>query len=298
MLWTFVIAVAFTRLGILLVVRMAPRWGLLDKPDSGRKLHAVAKPAVGLALGFGVLSSGVMWLGSLYSWAALAGSLALLAVGVDDDRRPRSALCKLAAQLLIAALTVWGAQLSPDMVSLLGMEVPLHGAAYYAVAVLWIAALTNAFNLIDGSDGLAIGIAWLTAGSFALFAADTLEQQIALALLGAASVFWWYNKPSARMFLGDGGAYFVGGMLALLSLHRATTQAPGGFDLVKLGLLFLVPLGDTVYSIVRRLAVGRSILRADDQHIHHRLQRALGCWPMLILLYALTCLGVWLAWWR
>lgn len=297
MLWTFVIAMGFTWLGLLLVVRMAPRWGLLDRPDGGRKAHAVPKPAVGLALGFGVLVSGAVWLGSSYSWAALAGPLALLAVGVDDDRRPRSALWKLAAQLLIAALAVWGSHLSPDIVSLLGVEVPLPGVAYYGVAVLWIVALTNAFNLIDGSDGLAIGIAWLTAGSFALFAADTWEQQIALALLGAASVFWWYNKPSARMFLGDGGAYFVGGMLALLSLHRAT-QAPGGFDLVKLGLLFLVPLGDVVYSIVRRLAVGRSILRADDQHIHHRLQHALGRWPMLALLYGITVLGARLAWWR
>lgn len=284
-----------TWFGIVLASRYAPRWGLLDEPDNARKAHGVPKPAVGVALGVGVLSSGLLWLNESFGLVALGAALALLALGMDDDRRSRPALWKLLVQAVVATLAVWSANLPIHTLSLLGHSVDLEAAAYL-FPILWVVALTNAFNLIDGSDGLAVGIAWLIAGSMAVSTAG-VDQQIAWSLLGGISVFWWYNKPRARVFLGDGGAYFLGGMLALLSLH-GFADADGGFDLVKMALLFVVPLGDVVYAVVRRAVRGNSIFRADDQHIHHRLQRTVGHWPMLVLLYGVSALCALFAWWR
>lgn len=284
-------AFVLTRAGLQLGTRLAPRWGLVDAPDLARKAHGAARPVVGAALWLG---SSIAWAGGpadplLLTWT-LAGT-AILLVGLDDDRHGRGALWKLLGQLGIAAAAVGWGGLGPRALTLgpWSWELGAWGPIW---AVLWLVALTNAFNLVDGSDGLAVGIAAWNAAGLLLAGLPPGGVPLAAALLGSAAGFWPVNRPPARVFLGDGGSYWLGFSLGLLSLAAAGEA----FALERWGLFFLVPLGDTTLAIWRRLRAGRSIFAPDREHVHHRLERRWGSWPMLGLLYALTLAGMLLSW--
>lgn len=296
MLGIFLVAVCVTALGIGLLRLLGPRLGLLDAPLDERKRHRAPKPVVGLALGAGTLAAG--WLLARFPehWVAL-GALALLLVGLDDDRHPRPAWWRLLAQCAVAVIVLWATGLGFQRVEVFGAQWAL-GVAALPLNVVWVVGLTNAFNLIDGSDGVALGVG----GLIALGVAIVQDNPLAWALAGSCLVAWWFNKPPAEVFIGDGGAYFLGFLLALLS----TMQGPHGtplreVSLLGAGLVFLVPLSDLVYAVGRRALARRHLFSADTGHIHHRLQQRFAPWPMLLILYGLTIagmlLGGWL-WWR
>ena len=295
-LGVFWVAVSVTGVGIGFMRLWAPQMGLLDAPIDARKHHSNAKPVVGLAVGAGTLGAGWLLAQSNLHWVAL-GALVLLLLGVDDDRHPRPVYGRLLVQFVTATVVLSLTGLAFQRVGVLGFQWELHGAAL-PLTVVWVVALTNAFNLIDGSDGVAPGVAGLIALDFALVHGNPL----AWALAGSCLVAWWFNKPPAKVFIGDGGAYFLGFVLALLS----TMQGPDGAPLREVsplgaGLVFVVPLGYLVYAVGRRALSGGRIFSADIGHIHHRLQQRFGPWRMLAILYGLTILGTitgsWL-WWR
>jgi UDP-GlcNAc:undecaprenyl-phosphate GlcNAc-1-phosphate transferase len=280
---------ALTWVSIKLLTPLAERLKLIDFPSEQRKAHSQPTPILGAALVIGTLSAWWLWQDTLSIVLGL-GSLAMFLLGADDDRHGRSALFKLIAQLFIASVVVAFSGMSFQSVSVADWQFSL-GIMAIPWTVLWLVTVTNAFNLIDGSDGLVVGVSILIATGMGLITGHVWVW----GLVGSGIIFWCYNKPPAKCFSGDGGAYFAGFFLAMLSLAHATAQTQGDFSLIGMALLFLVPLSDLGFSIVRRIFKKQSVMDADHDHIHHRLQRKWGVWGMLIILYVSTVLsmGLW-----
>jgi UDP-GlcNAc:undecaprenyl-phosphate GlcNAc-1-phosphate transferase len=311
-----------------LVIRWAAAHGWLDHPR-GRKNHSHPVPMLGgvavfaavtlgllLAAPFSVpIRVGLFGSGSLL---ALAGGVAaILALGVYDDRKDLRASLKLAMQIAIAVLT-WFLGFRVGAVELpFGWVISASPVPSFLVTVSWIVIVTNAFNLIDGLDGLAAGVGIVaTLAIFVLAAGNEATVPVvgALALTGALAGFLRYKIPPARIFLGDAGAMGIGYTTAVLSL-ASYQKAPTAVVLIVPLLALGLPLLDTIVAVVRRtgdhlrdqgrngfhpIRVGRAVLQADRGHIHHLLLR-LG-WSVrqvLFLLYAISAgLGVLAVWTR
>jgi UDP-GlcNAc:undecaprenyl-phosphate/decaprenyl-phosphate GlcNAc-1-phosphate transferase len=277
--------------------------GLVDVPDGQRRCHKGPIPRVGGIAVFGSLA--VAWW--VVSWLApevqgerpemlrvlLLGATAIFAVGLWDDIRGLSPGTKLAAEVAIALLLFLGG------VRIYGLEMLDTGYESLPLVVsmvlttLWLVGITNAFNLIDGSDGVAGGAALFACGSLfvvSLLNGDLLAMGITLTLAGAVLGFLFFNFPPASIFLGDSGSLFIGFMLAGLGL--ITTQPANTALAVLIPVIALgVPILDTLLAMVRRFLRRQPIFRADRGHIHHRL-RDLGHSPrkVVFLLYA-ACAG-------
>lgn len=256
------------------LIRLAPRIGAVDGPNH-RKVHTCSMPCLGGAAiyaGFviGLLASGQL---EARTTALLAGGTAVFLLGVADDLFELSPRLKLAGQIAAALLIV-----------LLGVQVeflthPLSGEAielgFWAIplTVLWIVGVTNAVNLIDGLDGLAGGVSVLAAVTLAVVAWREGEAAVASwALILAASTlgFLRYNFYPARIFMGDSGAMFLGFNLAAMSVLGLTKSATA-LSLVIPFVILGIPILDTFFAIVRRLAQGQPVFRADKEHLHHCL---------------------------
>lgn len=290
-----------------LVRRLAFLIGALDVPDA-RKIHREPMPRLGgvaVFLGFTapfllmyLLDNRVSQVFRQYEtlfFALLAGGLVMLLVGVVDDVRPMRAFHKLIAQIVVAVGLYFAGFRITELSIPFGTALPLGWLALPA-SVLWIVALTNAVNLLDGIDGLVAGVTAIIALSLALI--NILTGNILVALLtfglaGAALGFLPYNFSPARIFLGDSGSLFVGLTMACigtLSLFKATTAT---FILAPL-VLFGLPLFDTTAVIIGRLRRGEHIFKPDKTHVHHRLlELGLSQRQAAIMLYVVTSvLGV------
>lgn len=307
------------------VMRWATRHGWLDHPK-GRKQHRAPVPLLG---GVAVFVS--MWLGLALSlpvsepvraglWGQ--GSLSALALGVGlivalglwDDRVELRPLGKLAGQVVVALLS-WSLGFRMGLLELpFGWLLGADPLSSLLLTVAWIVVVTNAFNLMDGMDGLASGISVISLLTVFLLANQngaTVPVIGALALSGALAGFLRFNVPPARIFLGDAGSMGVGYATAVLAL-ASYNKGPTAIVLIVPLMVLGVPLLDTVLAIVRRvrnylLVSGRSELRAggvlraiasaDRGHIHHLLLRmGLSVSQVLAVLYAsaagLAVLGV------
>ncbi|HSU15202.1 MraY family glycosyltransferase [Longimicrobium sp.] len=210
---------------------------------------------------------------ALFGGMLLAGWI-LFAAGVVDDLYNLPPRTKLLAQLA-AALLAWQAGFRIDYFTVFGgAHAPLAlRALSLPITVLWIVGVTNAFNLIDGLDGLATGIGLVALSTTLAVAVKLGNWEVALvcaALAGALAGFLRYNFRPARIFLGDSGSLFVGFMLAVLSVHGATKSTTAVLTVIPL-LVLALPLIDTLLAIVRRWLRGKPIFGADERHVHHRL---------------------------
>jgi UDP-GlcNAc:undecaprenyl-phosphate/decaprenyl-phosphate GlcNAc-1-phosphate transferase len=269
-----------------LFIRIAPALRLMDMPGA-RHIHTRPTPRGGgivLFIAFQAccacfLTSNWLNLGGSLDQAWWAGftppALLLLAVGLLDDRLQIKPWVKLAGQVA-AALLAYNAGIRFG--SLPGL--PLAPAVDLAFTLVWFLVLVNAFNLIDGMDGVATGLALIAALGLAIslqlqrFPGDVL---ILLALAGCCAGFLRYNFHPARVFLGDTGSMFLGFTIAAIALSTAskgTLTASMAVPLFAVG----VPVFDVILAIWRRSvrhALGRSgtILEGDTDHLHHRLAR-------------------------
>jgi len=186
-------------------------------------------------------------------WGMLAGAFAAFAIGLRDDFKPLGARFKLAAQILIAAAVYFGG------VQIQQLKNPVTGAVYdlgawgFFATVFWLVALTNLINLIDGIDGLAGGISLMLMCLLACFgfAADPLSLLLAVGTAGAIIGFLCYNFPPAKIYMGDGGAYFLGfliGAMTILNSHKGTVAAALIAPIFALAL----PIADVSLAILRR----------------------------------------------
>lgn len=301
-----------------LVSRGSIRLGLVDAPG-GRKVHAQSVPRLG---GVAVVTATIvaMILVSLWGpwdfdpaiWPALrpfamSGAL-IFGIGLLDDVRGVGPLPKLTVQV-VAAAVVMASGLLIQRITLGGVSWELGWLAW-PITTAWIVGLTNAFNLIDGIDGLATGIAVLagaTCGAILIVRGHSAEAMLLAALVGAAAGFLVFNFAPASIFLGDSGSLLIGFLLATTAIagwQKGATALAAGVPL----LIFALPIADIVTTVVRRglmrpahgrpslSAAVRQLVEPDRQHIHHRLL-ALG-WSRrrtVLILYGVTALLSWLA---
>lgn len=281
-----------------LVIAEARKAGALDYPGA-QKVHAEPVPTLG-GLGLAAAVLGTLWLLQAVGWGigtshALALTLAALpvvAVGVWDDLRACGIPTKLGVHFLAGGILYASGLRVVELTNPFGSTIPL-GPLAIVVTMLWVATLINALNLVDGLDGLAPGIGGIAA--LALCTVGFLQNErdvgvLALVLAGALVGFFPYNFPRARIFLGDVGSTFIGLVLATVALleNRKTTAAMTLLlPLVALGL----PVLDTVFAVVRRIARGRNPLRRDMGHLHHRLLR-LGLTPQQAVSFLLAASAV------
>jgi UDP-GlcNAc:undecaprenyl-phosphate GlcNAc-1-phosphate transferase len=266
--------------------RLCERWGWVDDPHEARRIHSRAIPRLG---GVAIYSATLVSLASLGLLDNLVtqtlmgqwGSLLVLLVpatvlvlfGAYDDLHNTSPRIKLLAQTLAGVLFyLMGGRIEGLSVPFVGyVEVPqLLGLI---LTVVWVVGISNAFNLIDGMDGLATGAA-LFASIVMLVVSfnsgNTLVIVMTLVLSGTLIGFLRYNFNPASIFLGDSGSLFVGFMLAALSvlgMQKASTAIAVAIPLMT----FALPVIDTAFTVVRRLLSGRPLLQGDREHIHHML---------------------------
>ncbi|MFZ2724867.1 MAG: hypothetical protein WAX77_01310 [Methylococcaceae bacterium] len=292
-------------------LRLAPRLGFMDMP-SERCIHKNPVPLAGGLVVFIAFHSSCYLLYK-YLWTDITGLLntqwwqaffiassILLLVGLIDDRFGMRPLIKLAGQA-IATLTLY--LLSSQSISLLGLNLGFLGSLIFVL--LWTLAIINAFNLIDGLDGLCSGLAMISAvGLAAVFIFRGLlgDGLICLALVGACAGFLYYNFFPAKIFLGDTGSMFLGFALASISLHAGSKTS----FFVLLATPFFVagiPIIDTLLAIWRRSIRKQlaqldgkpaiKIMHPDKEHLHHRLLNyGLKQHHVALVLYAINTLIV------
>jgi UDP-GlcNAc:undecaprenyl-phosphate/decaprenyl-phosphate GlcNAc-1-phosphate transferase len=206
-------------------------------------------------------------------WVIVCSSLAMFLLGFWDDLRPLGAKRKLIGQIIIAsAACAFGAS-TENFQNPFTHQVHSLGLWGMPFTVFWLVALTNMINLIDGIDGLAGGIALMLMGllTYVGVGSGTLFPVLCAAgMFGAVLGFLRYNFPPAKIYLGDGGAYFLGYLIAILALvnsHKGTVVAALIAPLFALAL----PIVDVSLAIVRRGLKGLPIFRPDRGHIHHKL---------------------------
>jgi len=282
-----------------LVRRTAPAIGAVVPPRADR-WHSEPTPTMGgvaiaaaAVLGFGVIVGQAHAVIPPAAWLPIPlAAIAMFVVGVLDDRFQLSPLAKLVASLIIGAFLVFSLTRSP------GTALPW---THTLVATIWFAGVCHAFNLLDNMDGLAAGVALIAAGFMAWLLAQWVGAPIALllvALCGALLGFLYWNRPPARLFMGDCGSLFIGAVLAgasLMPVLQERTVFPWTSVLVV--LILVVPLFDTGFVLVLRRFAGRSATRGGTDHVSHRLV-SLGFSERsaVRILYLLAIIGGCVAW--
>ena len=205
-------------------------------------------------------------------WGVILGALGMFALGLRDDCKPLGAKSKLLIQCLVA-MAVWfsGVQIEFLRNPITGAEHDL-GAWGFVATVFWLVALTNLINLIDGIDGLAGGISLMLMCLLAYFgfANDNFSLFLSVGAAGSILGFLCYNFPPAKIYMGDGGAYFLGfliGALTITNSQKGTVAAA----LIAPVFALALPIADVTLAILRRGLKGLPIFRPDRKHIHHRL---------------------------
>ena len=305
-LLTLVAAALVTAIVVPVVRHLGLRFGLTDTPDP-RKQHTapmVRLGGVGIVLGFSVALAITWTFGGFADlapakdqliWTTLAGSLCFFLVGLADDLFALSPFPRLAIQLAVA-MAVWsqGVQIGT-------IELPALGDASTVLVlphwlsllgtVIWLVGITNAINWLDGLDGLAAGVSAIAAIGL-LSVSFSLDQAaaglLAAALAGACLGFLRHNFNPARIFMGDGGSYFLGFALAAISIVGPAKGITSVSLLLPL-LILSLPLADMSAVIFGRVSQGRSPFYPDRRHLHHRLLRAgFSHRRTVLLIYAFT----------
>ena len=255
---------------------VAVRNGVFDQPR-GHKSHVSPVPYLGgvaiiVAFAASVIGAAIIYppesgVGEL--WVVLLLAVGLAFVGLADDLRNLSPVVRIAAEVL-CAVQLWrmdaGVTLTGDQIFDL------------ALTVLWVVGITNAFNLLDNMDGLAAGQAAVCAMTiFAVAAANGqfLVAALAIALAGCAVGFLRHNFYPARIYMGDGGALFIGFLIAYLGIKlrfEAQFLLPSAFESFLVPVLICsLPIMDTTLVTISRLSTGRSPFQGGQDHFSHRL---------------------------
>jgi UDP-GlcNAc:undecaprenyl-phosphate GlcNAc-1-phosphate transferase len=295
---SFLVAASVACLSTPLVRLISLKMGWLDQPN-WRKMNRIPVPLLGgVAIYLGFLASILLFIykqpltSDVYRLIGVMGSsLIIVLAGIADSIKGLSALRKLFYQ--IAAAT---------MVSLFGFTImkvssPFGGSFHVseivsiALTVIWIVGFINAINLLDGLDGLASGVVVIISGSLFFTAIKTnnpLAAILAIAICGSSLGFLPHNFYPAKIFMGDSGSMLLGFILALISIEGAFKGATFTAVLIPV-IAMAIPFIDTGLAIIRRILSGKGIMKADKEHIHHRLLFREGSQTKAVLtLYWLT----------
>ena len=300
---SLLIALIATRL----IRQYSPRLGLMDQPNPDRKVHTSPTPlggGVGIWLGVvGAFAVGELVLllantipavaqivpdfarehlsglvaQSAKLWIILAAGTVLMVLGLLDDRKGLSWQARMVVEFGVAAACVYFVK---NLQLTAFMNAPLLTGL---LSVLWIVGLINSFNMLDNMDGLSGGVAAISASMLAavlLLAPDPTTHRpqlfvagFLLVLVGAILGFLWHNKPPAKIFMGDSGAYFIGFCIAVATLLAtyAGYQTPKRHAILAPVVVMAVPLYDMFTVLLIRLRAGKSPFQADKNHFSHRL---------------------------
>lgn len=262
------------------VKTFAYKVGAIDVPKDARRMHKVPIPRLGgLAIFMGFMVSILLFVnirGNQQMQSILLGAVIIVVLGVVDDIMALPAMLKFVIQIIAALIPAMNG------VTILAFSNPnifsdklywVLGSLSVPFTVIWIVAITNSVNLIDGLDGLANGVSAISATTMLVIALLYSEAQVAIvmaALVGACVGFMPYNLNPAKMFMGDTGATFLGYILATMSIQGLFKY----YAVISFVVPFLIlglPIFDTTFAFVRRIAHGQSPMHADRGHIHHRL---------------------------
>ena len=283
--------------------KLAPRWGLIDRPTEARKVHAQPTTlggGVGIWLGIVIplsamqlavvlitrLSQTPQWLPSELvvhldgiasksgqMWAILAGGTILAVMGLIDDSRTLPWLPRLLVQLCVACALATAGVRATFFVSVDWIGI--------TVTVLWILVLVNAFNFLDNMDGLSAGMGLIAALLFATVMLGSVSQPrwfvggMLLVIAGSLAGFLWHNRPPARIFMGDSGSYLIGFLLASLTVlgtfYEKSPKVTGRHVMLAPLCILAVPLYDFCSVMLIRLRERRSPFHPDKSHFSHRL---------------------------
>ncbi len=314
----FAVAAAVTFALTPVVTRMSVRWGAVVKPDE-RRIHEHPTPTLGgiAMLAALLVALGVAWalpafrpvFESSEPFGVAIAAIVILAIGMLDDLREVSAPAKVAGQVLAASI------LGLAGVVMFFFRVPF--ADFYVLSpdlgflftVLWVIAMANAVNLIDGLDGLAAGVVAIAAGAFfiysyrladvGLLSPDNMAPLVVAITCGLCVGFLPHNFHPAKVFMGDSGSLLLGLLMAATTVSvggRTADQFSGQtyFFFAPLVIPFVilgVPFVDTALAIVRRARRRTSLSQADKEHLHHRLMRqGHGQRRSVIILWAWTAI--------
>jgi len=274
----FLIALILTPVVRSLAVKM----GAVDDPkldkNPERRMHTRPIPRMGgLAIVFGFLLSTLVFLPmNPQLQGMLLGAVVIVVLGIFDDIYDLPAKLKLVVQLVAALIATLSGNVITDLSNpnIFSSNPYWHlGLLSVPVTVLWIVAMTNAVNLIDGLDGLACGVSSISSLTLLVIALLLGEPQVAImvaALAGGCLGFLPYNMNPAKIFMGDTGATFLGYVLACISV-QGLFKMYTLISFVVPFLLFGLPIFDTCFAFIRRIAHGQSPMHADRSHVHHRL---------------------------
>lgn len=261
-----------------LVKALAQKVGAVDVPKDSRRMHDHPIPRMGgLAIFFGFLVSVLLFVElTPQIKGMLLGAVIIVVLGIFDDIYSLRAWFKFLVQIAAALVAVWSGNVvewlsNPNIFSpnpwwhLGGLSIPF--------TVLWIVTITNAVNLIDGLDGLACGVSTISSMTLLVIALVVPEPTVAVlmaALAGGCIGFLPYNFNPAKIFMGDTGSTFLGYVLAVVSiqgLFKIYTIISFVVPFLMLGL----PIFDTAFAFLRRIAHGQNPMAPDRSHVHHRL---------------------------
>ena len=265
---------------IPLIVKYSEKLGLMDKPNH-RKVHAKPIPVIGgISI---VISSGLSLLLSKTALqllvqfpVLLSGSVLLFIIGVWDDRKNVRPIYRLALQLLCAsAIAASGIRLT-SMYGLFGMD-ELTIFWQYAITILIITGVTNAFNLMDGIDGLAGGIAFINLLILAALSWMLNQYEVFILLVaisGALVAFLKNNIHPARIFMGDGGSLMLGFLMSsigilLIESGKSSTVIDISYVVLIVSTILVIPVFDSLRVYAGRIKRGESPFKADKTHLHH-----------------------------
>ena len=313
-----IVAAGATAAAVLPIRRWALRVGYVDAPDE-RKVHTRTVPyggggamfvGVAVAIAVAALIPGLrpLFQGNSEMLGVLLAAAAIFFVGLLDDFRPMSAPAKVSGQVLAASILYFAG------VTMYQLKVPLAGFVVLTpgviplVTAIWVVALSNAINLIDGLDGLAAGIVAIGAGSLAVYGiqlerlgllpTQNIGPLVAVVACGICLGYLPFNFHPARIFMGDAGALLLGLLMSASTMVIGGRTAPASgvtfffFAPVLIPFFILgIPLFDAAFAFIRRTAKGQGFHAPDKDHVHHRLLR-LGHGPRrtVVILWAWTAL--------
>lgn len=282
------------------VAAIAERFDLLDHP-SARKVHTLSIPRIGgvaifiaffIAIGSGFFFSSIrssFWCKSEIFYVFVGGILAF-SLGFYDDVKRLGPKTKFAIQIIAALFAYMGG------IQIKKVGLPWAGFVSFdwlslPITVFWILLVINAINLIDGLDGLAAGVSFFVSIVLlilCLFKGDMLNALVLAALAGSVLGFLVFNFNPASIFMGDSGSYFIGYMLATLSIYGSFKSQTAFTFLIPI-IAMGVPLLDTVWATIRRFIRGQKLFYPDNDHFHHRLLKmGYSHKRAVVILYAIT----------
>ncbi len=262
-----------------LAKKVAHKIGAIDVPKDNRRMHKKPIPRLGgLAIFLGFFISTMVFTFNFITlpiYGILLGAVVIVALGMADDVLALRASYKFVVQLVAVVIPVACGVRIERFPNLFGdsayIELPLVWSI--VVSIIWLLAILNAVNIIDGLDGLACGVSSIMTICCTVILILLEAPQVAViaaALAGACMGFLPYNMNPAKIFMGDTGAMFIGYTLACLSIIGLFKAYAIVAFFVPV-LLYLLPIFDLMFAAVRRILSGHSPMHADKSHLHHKL---------------------------